>query len=138
MIEYYKTLLEKVSFDRNLFRKEYNKAISNLNKKEVDDLKKWLQDKKLIKMDEKEIYNKLIHILVEMGYSKDKITEYTSLKTDLSFDYLDFADFIIRIEKEFMISVPIGSIIPDMTFPDFENIRNTINYILDNQTNYYI
>lgn len=41
MLEYFKTILSKVSFDRRLFEKELRKAIKTLVEKEVEDLKKW-------------------------------------------------------------------------------------------------
>ena len=42
-LDYYKTILKKVSFDRHLFHKEYRKAISDLNTQEIEDLNKWVQ-----------------------------------------------------------------------------------------------
>ncbi len=41
MLEYIKTILQKVSFDRNLFEKELSKAIRMLIPKEVRQLKRW-------------------------------------------------------------------------------------------------
>ena len=40
-LEYYKCILEKVSFDDELFRKEYRKALNILNDKEAEEFKKW-------------------------------------------------------------------------------------------------
>ena len=37
-LEYYKNILEKVSFDFELFTKEYDKAVRTLNRKERDEL----------------------------------------------------------------------------------------------------
>jgi DNA replication protein DnaD len=42
MLEYYKTVLQKVSFDLKLFSKELQKAISRLLPNEIEELKKWL------------------------------------------------------------------------------------------------
>lgn len=42
-LEYYKTVLQKVSFDVKLFSKELKKAISRLLPDEIEELKKWLQ-----------------------------------------------------------------------------------------------
>lgn len=42
MLEYYKTVLQKVSFDAKLFSKELKKAISKLLPYEIDELKHWL------------------------------------------------------------------------------------------------
>ena len=41
MLEFCKKILSKVSFDKNLFRKELSKSIRWLNKKEVLTLKIW-------------------------------------------------------------------------------------------------
>ncbi|MBT8285626.1 hypothetical protein ACA086_11640 [Muriicola sp. E247] len=42
MLEYYKTVLQKVSFDAKLFSKELKKAISKLLPYEIEELKHWL------------------------------------------------------------------------------------------------
>ena len=44
-LEYYKIILCKVSFDMELLRKEYQKAIESLSSKELLDLNSWLEDK---------------------------------------------------------------------------------------------
>ena len=41
MLEYFKIILSKVSFDRRLFEKELRKAIKSLVKEELNELKKW-------------------------------------------------------------------------------------------------
>ncbi len=41
MLEYVKTILKKVSFDRKLFEKELKKAIASLIAREVQKLKAW-------------------------------------------------------------------------------------------------
>lgn len=41
MLEYTKTILEKVSFDRSLFEKELRKAIRSLIPKEIHALRAW-------------------------------------------------------------------------------------------------
>ena len=41
MLEYAKTILEKVSFDRSLFEKELLKALRMLVKEELKQLKEW-------------------------------------------------------------------------------------------------
>ncbi|MEH6681743.1 MAG: hypothetical protein V7724_14435 [Sediminicola sp.] len=43
MLEYTKTVLQKVSFDSKLFCRELEKAISRLLPYEVEELKYWLQ-----------------------------------------------------------------------------------------------
>jgi hypothetical protein len=44
MLEYVKTILKKVSFDRKLFEKELVKAIKVLIQPELQELKKWCYD----------------------------------------------------------------------------------------------
>ena len=41
MLEYVKTILKKVSFDRKLFEKELGKAIKALLIEEIEQLKEW-------------------------------------------------------------------------------------------------
>lgn len=41
MLEYFKTILSKVSFDKRLFEKELRKAIKTLVPKEIIILKEW-------------------------------------------------------------------------------------------------
>ena len=47
-LDYYKTVLDKVSFDQQLFYKELVKALQTIDKHEVDDLVLWLRDQGLI------------------------------------------------------------------------------------------
>jgi hypothetical protein len=44
-LDYYKMILDKVSFDHNLFMKEYQKATRNLHTDEIGDLNSWLRSK---------------------------------------------------------------------------------------------
>ena len=41
MLDYFKTILKKVSFDTILFEKELRKAIKSLIDSEINDLKNW-------------------------------------------------------------------------------------------------
>lgn len=50
MLEYIKLLLQKVSFNQELVKKEYAKGIKFLNLKDQEELKKWL-DLKGISVD---------------------------------------------------------------------------------------
>ena len=43
MLEYTKTILIKVSFDKNLFQKELEKSLISLEPKEISKLKTWLE-----------------------------------------------------------------------------------------------
>ncbi len=45
MLEYFKTILSKVSFDKRLFEKELKKAIKALVRDEIDQLKEWCYKK---------------------------------------------------------------------------------------------
>lgn len=45
MLEYFKTILSKVSFDKRLFEKELRKAIRSLVPDEVYQLKEWCYQK---------------------------------------------------------------------------------------------
>lgn len=42
-LEYYKIILEKVSFDQSLFIKEYQKALKLIEQHEVKALDQWLK-----------------------------------------------------------------------------------------------
>lgn len=44
-LDYYKMILDKVSFDHVLLNKEYQKAKRNLQAHEVGDLNRWLRSK---------------------------------------------------------------------------------------------
>ncbi len=59
MLEYYKTVLQKVSFDVKLFSKELKKAISKLLPEEIEELKTWLQ---LFISDKPELQPSLIYL----------------------------------------------------------------------------
>ncbi len=43
MLDYTKTILQKVSFDAKLFAKELQKAVSRLLPSEIEELKIWLE-----------------------------------------------------------------------------------------------
>ncbi|EMR02656.1 hypothetical protein [Cesiribacter andamanensis] len=45
MLEYFKTILSKVSFSRELFERELRKAIASLVPKEVEQLRDWCYTK---------------------------------------------------------------------------------------------
>ncbi len=45
MLEYFKMILEKVSFDKSLFRAEYYKAIKKLLGDELSELQNWCLQK---------------------------------------------------------------------------------------------
>ncbi len=49
-LDYYKTVLQKVSFDRNLFYKEYRKAINSLSEEEAASLEDWLKSHEITPM----------------------------------------------------------------------------------------
>ena len=43
-LDYYKEILEKVSFDSHLLNKEYQKAINTLNTSEIQQFDSWLHE----------------------------------------------------------------------------------------------
>ena len=45
MLDYVKLILEKVSFDQQLFEKELKKSIKQLISEELDELKNWCYQK---------------------------------------------------------------------------------------------
>lgn len=49
-LDYYKLILQKVSFDPVLLKKEYRKAVQRLQPEEADQLKKWLRQKPFYQM----------------------------------------------------------------------------------------
>jgi hypothetical protein len=46
-VDYYKLILDKVSFQQDLFAKEYGKAMKRLVDSEQDELNQWLRDRGL-------------------------------------------------------------------------------------------
>ena len=44
-LDYYKMVLDKVSFEEELFRKEYQKAMKGLVDYERDELDQWVRDR---------------------------------------------------------------------------------------------
>jgi len=46
-LDYYKYVLDKVSFDQNLFNKEFQKALSKLEKQDEKKLLKWIREQGL-------------------------------------------------------------------------------------------
>ena len=45
MLEYFKTILAKVSFDQKLFKKELRKALTSLVPQEIAQLREWCYSK---------------------------------------------------------------------------------------------
>ncbi|WP_422358816.1 hypothetical protein [Reichenbachiella sp.] len=46
-LDYYKLILEKVSFDKGLLAKEYQKAIRSLQPDELEEFQHWLESSNL-------------------------------------------------------------------------------------------
>lgn len=46
-LDYYKLILEKVSFDKSLLAKEYQKAMKSLQPDEVEEFQRWLESSNL-------------------------------------------------------------------------------------------
>ena len=104
--------------------------MEKINPEERDELITQLENTKMIqKMNEIEIFNNLRNILVDMGYLEDLINKKTNLENDLGFDYLDLADFLIRIEIVFKIQIDVN-LLPNFKYPQFESIGSTIDFLL--------
>jgi hypothetical protein len=65
-VEYYKLILDKVSFRQDLFTKEYGKAMKTLVDSEQNELNQWLRDRGL--------YPEPLH---QMSTVPGSITEFT-------------------------------------------------------------
>jgi len=65
MLEYCKLILEKISFSRRLFRREYRKTFRYLGPKEHFELKKWLRTK--MKGNPKPQYNMQVRTITEIS-----------------------------------------------------------------------
>lgn len=63
MLEYFKTILSKVSFDRSLFEKELRKAISALVPDEVIQLRDWCYEQ----------YGHIYHGILNLCFSKSYV-----------------------------------------------------------------
>lgn len=61
MLDYTKTILQKVSFDTRLFMKELSKSVSWLMPGEIEELKAWLQH---FILDKPELKNSLVLLKV--------------------------------------------------------------------------
>lgn len=59
MLDYTKTILQKVSFDTKLFTKEVKKALIRLLPEEIQELKIWLQQ---FLIDKPELQQSLIYL----------------------------------------------------------------------------
>ena len=46
-LDYYKEILQKVSFDQELFKKELNKALNSIDKEDIQKLREWIIDRGL-------------------------------------------------------------------------------------------
>ncbi|MBV6639604.1 MAG: hypothetical protein KI791_02750 [Cyclobacteriaceae bacterium] len=49
LLNYYKTILEKVSFDDFLVKKEYKKALQSVDPSERPKLERWVNENRLIR-----------------------------------------------------------------------------------------
>jgi acyl carrier protein len=69
-------------------------------------LKNYLKAKEEIKMDKKEIFEKVKEIMVEsLSVEEEKITENASLTDDLELDSLELVDLTMDFENELGISI---------------------------------
>lgn len=56
-LDYYKLILQKVSFDQKLLKKEYSKALNTLNHLESQELEKWTQENGYALSTKRSIYD---------------------------------------------------------------------------------
>ena len=49
-LDYYKEILEKVSFDQHLFRKEFSKAVESVERDEIQKLMEWIEERDCIQI----------------------------------------------------------------------------------------
>jgi len=59
LLDYYKMILHKVSFDNNLFLKEYRKAIQSLQNNEIGHLDNWLKENGLYALLSQSVINRI-------------------------------------------------------------------------------
>ncbi len=72
-----------------------------------------------------EIFQFVKNSLYDIGISNsEEITEEMSLKNDIGLDSLDSAEFIMKCENEFKITIP------DNEFATLETVGDTINLII--------
>jgi len=62
MLEYTKIILEKVSFDPRIFRKELKKAVNYVNKEEYGHLKTWVKQKFGVKRNQSSGSYKVVEV----------------------------------------------------------------------------
>ena len=44
-LDYYKMVLERVSFDKELFNKEYKKAVKTMRAEQIDEFNRWIHSR---------------------------------------------------------------------------------------------
>jgi acyl carrier protein len=54
---------------------------------------------------QREIYHKIIKLLIEMGHDDEDITKDASFTNDLGFDSLDTVEFVMQMEVMFDIAI---------------------------------
>jgi hypothetical protein len=59
-LDYYKLILQKVSFDPVLLKKEYRKAVQRLKPEEAEQLRKWLRQKPFYRLMHPNEYNSAV------------------------------------------------------------------------------
>lgn len=69
LLDYYKMVLEKVSFDNILLRKEYYKALKGLSFQEAHELYKWAHEKGFI--NQMNPYSNSNNLLINMKYHEN-------------------------------------------------------------------
>jgi len=73
-----------------------------------------------------EIDARVTKVLVQaLGVEEDDIKPSATLQGDLGAESIDFLDIVFRLEREFMIKIPQGELLPALVFrADPDNVRD--------------
>jgi len=52
------------------------------------------------------VHERVVEIIIERGYERDKVTPEADFEADLGFDSLDKVQFAMEVEETFDITVP--------------------------------
>jgi len=76
-------------------------------------------------MTQKNIHQKILAILLNMGIAEKAVTEKASFIRDLGLDSLDFAELVMELEMAFGLEIPI------LEAENIQNIYQAVSYIGD-------
>jgi acyl carrier protein len=73
--------------------------------------------------DSHEIYARITKVLSQaLGVDEHEITPNATLQGDLGAESIDFLDITFRLEREFVIKIPHGELLPALVFQDESEI----------------